>query len=275
MRDFRRALYFPTSFYSRRVLFYLKERGDIPVKFSIVNVLEYDYIKPNYILRVNEAGKIPTIEYETGKYMADSPKIIDYLDKHYEGNQLKVDNEVANNLLTKINALDMITITYGTLMDEELSKSVQFPTAIMDKMKGNITDNFAENEIKAQIKLIPSLSEFNDDEKEKLRLLYEKKLSFHRTEKAHSTSSADITAAFASLTEILKIANDTYEQNQGDFIFGDKISTTDLDIVLILERITKLGLGSKFCDEEFKGVRALYKSVMERQSAKDTFVYNF
>ena len=132
--------YFHSSFYSQKVLLFLKEK-EVEFKSHIINIINNEN-QSEWYLKINPRGEVPSMRFED-EIIIGSDNIIQYVENHQWGNQKSLyptDPEFLtkhNYFLHRLEALPIDAITFGTAFWPNIRRKKKLPIKwpIIKRMK--------------------------------------------------------------------------------------------------------------------------------------------
>ncbi|XP_021365862.1 ganglioside-induced differentiation-associated protein 1-like [Mizuhopecten yessoensis] len=238
--------YFPTSFYSQKVLMALFEK-EATFREQIVFIVQGEQNEPWY-MKVTPKGTVPALE-APGRVLTDSEDIVNYVDKELDtGTRLipnpdtKIGQEVDKwrNLLNDVN---VPVITFGTVFHQELSQTgLKFPSFLKSKLKS------AKEVMQNGAKVLQEKA----DKYPELREHFLAKLSAQNERSAKTGNKEVVVQALDELDVLFekiedRLAETRKEQGVTDsWLVGSRFTMADINLAILLDRLTLLGLEERY-----------------------------
>ncbi|XP_013394918.1 ganglioside-induced differentiation-associated protein 1-like [Lingula anatina] len=233
--------YFPGSYYSQRVLFYLKARS-IPFKGRYMNILLGETYEPWY-MRMNPKGQVPVIKHRGG-YLADSCAIMQYLEKEYDTPPKLLpaastpQREEALRFADLINSIKIEVITYGI---------ISFPHLSQGGMLVGKFQRLMEWRAKSMGQYTPFLERYKakSPDLEDVYIQKEKDLSeFYAQFRDEATVQRAIVGAQNVLDELEETLG---KRKEGEcWLCGPDMTVADVNLAILIGRLDSAGVGYMF-----------------------------
>jgi len=267
--------YFPTSFYSQKVLIALKEKN-ISYSEQVVSLLSKEVNEP-WFLRVNPKGQLPVLQVGS-KTVTESEAIIDHVDdmgiEHGDERECRLipapgtaEADLVSEWRQKLNAVDAEVITFGVMLNKELhTADMRLPAWFLSSKEG-----FTKMQ-RASIPQLEKKKELNPDVAHALDI----KIS---TAMDRSGSRYDLHVIREALDD-LEVVMDGVEAQlrtsravnyDAHWLCGPRFTAADITLCVLLGRLDLIGYLNKIADPDKRPALAQYwKSALTRDSVAST-----
>ncbi|XP_071091694.1 ganglioside-induced differentiation-associated protein 1-like [Haliotis cracherodii] len=261
--------YFPTSYYSQKVLIALKEKN-VRFQLRMVNILNLEQTQAWY-MRMNASGTVPVLK-DGDKIVKESEDIINYVDRAIPGDVRLVpgtESEMGRQVEKFRKLMDKIPIdkvTYGIFFNNELSAP-----------GGHIPPPFRQSrkDLEAKIlkgavdtaKLAERHLDLRDAYLTKSQLMSDR-LNFLMDKSRVEEVLDDLEKTCDVLEEQLKKMK--IEQSDETWLCGPNYTAADLTLTCLLGRLIFVGLGERYFPKEKRpNLWAYWGRTQQRSSTRE------
>lgn len=263
--------YFPTSYYSLKVLLALYEKG-IPFKERIVNTRAGEQ-NEEWFLKMNHNGEVPTIEFGE-EYISESEVIIDVIDHTFtSGPTLEPDLETSlgqevRDFRMMLDNVNVPLITLGVLANRKFCvENITSPilTNYDRKRAEQFYDSSYNKLLKKRKSCSPELRPAIDRKLEKWR---EQLASFCNESKVAECLD-DLEQVFDKLDSRLAQSKQEAGESKEHWLFGGNFTAADITATMLMYRLKLIGMAPRYFSATTRpAVLEYYTSLMNRPAAQ-------
>ena len=255
--------YFYSSFYSQKVLMFLKEK-EVEFKGHIVNLANGE-THSDWYLQINPRGEVPSMRFGD-EIINGSDDILHYLETNKLGKEKSLyptDSEFLskhNYFVERLNSLPIDAITFGTAFFPNIRRHKKFPikwptTKPMKKMILNRSENLRKKSAENSGTPAESILLAKADE-------HDKRIHLFTNEEEHKLLLREVQTALDEIEREL-VSHKGYL-----WLINDDFSVADCILAILLKRLHTLGHE----DYMASNVRPLLASWWSRAKTRKSFV---
>ncbi|XP_060082349.1 ganglioside-induced differentiation-associated protein 1-like [Ylistrum balloti] len=238
--------YFPTSFFSQKVLLTLFEK-EAQFREQVIMIHAGEQNEPWY-LKVTPKGTVPALEAQ-GKVFTDSEDIVTYLDKELDTG-IKLIPDLSSKIGQEVdkwrrifNDLNIAVITYGIVFHPELSQTGMKVSSAMKKGLQSAKEGMRKGSKTLQEKA-EKYPEFREEFLAKVSLQTERLAKMENKEVVIQALN-ELDTLFDQIESTL--AETRKEQGVTDsWLLGSRFTMADIFLTILMDRLNFLGLEERY-----------------------------
>ncbi|CAH1780390.1 unnamed protein product [Owenia fusiformis] len=267
-------LHNPMSFYSQKGSLALKQKN-IPYTEQIIDLHGGETHSPGYVENINPQGAVPVLKIEKDghvRYIPDSEEIIKYLEENYPDNGPKLipaqgskERQQVDEFMALFNPLRVDLITYGCILNPELTDGMVFPNLMRQRAMTMLVTNAERLEVLKR-------------ENPKLKDVYQSKIDGWVDRKKTMTDIRAVAEIIDNelaplMGKIETTLAQRYEASgvNGTWLCSDTYTAADNYLAVLLQRLHFIGLSKRFIESNIY-INRYYKQLKQNKNFYDVCI---